>query len=111
MPGSFCCDSPPAVDSYRARGVCSLPLAMRRRAASAIADKRGKFSRVHPCRVESDALQQRLSAMPHVRQFARLLLAVSSLTLNCAALAEEPKQVAAVFKLREVQFVYRTVVN
>ena len=49
--------------------------------------------------------------MPHVRQFAILLLAISSLTLNCAALAEEPKQVAAVFKLREVQFVYRTVVN
>lgn len=49
--------------------------------------------------------------MPHVRQFALLLLAVSSLTLNCAALAAEPKQVAAVFKLREVQFVYRTVVN
>jgi hypothetical protein len=49
--------------------------------------------------------------MPHVRQFSLLLLAISSLTMNCAALAEEPKQVAAVFKLREVQFVYRTLVN
>jgi hypothetical protein len=49
--------------------------------------------------------------MPHVRQFAILLLVVSSLTMNCAALAAEPKQVAAVLKLHEVQFVYRTVVN
>jgi hypothetical protein len=49
--------------------------------------------------------------MPHVRQFALLLLAISSLTLHGAAIAEEPKQVAAVLKLREVQFVYRTVVN
>jgi len=49
--------------------------------------------------------------MPHARQLATLLLAVSSLTLNCAALAEEPKQVAAVLKLHEVHFVYRTVVN
>jgi hypothetical protein len=49
--------------------------------------------------------------MPHARRFATFLLAVSSLTLNCAALAEEPKQVAAVLKLHEVQFVYRTVVN
>ena len=49
--------------------------------------------------------------MPHVRQFALLLLAISSLTLQGAALAAEPKQVAAVLKLREVQFVYRTVVN
>jgi hypothetical protein len=49
--------------------------------------------------------------MPHVRQFALLLLAISSLTLPGAAIAEEPKQVAAVLKLREVQFVYRTVVN
>src|SRR5262245_31549566 len=49
--------------------------------------------------------------MPHVRHFALLLFAVSSLTMNGVTLAEEPKQVAAVFKLREVQFVYRTVVN
>jgi hypothetical protein len=49
--------------------------------------------------------------MPHVRQFALLLLAISSLTLQNAAIAEEPKQVAAVLKLHEVQFVYRTVVN
>jgi len=49
--------------------------------------------------------------MPHARQLATLLLAVSSLTLTCAALAEEPKQVAAVLKLHEVHFVYRTVVN
>jgi len=49
--------------------------------------------------------------MPHVRQFALLLLAISSLTLDGAASAEEPKQIAAVLKLREVQFVYRTVVN
>jgi len=49
--------------------------------------------------------------MPHARQLATLLLAVSSLTLNCAALAEEPKQVAAVLKLHEAHFVYRTVVN
>jgi hypothetical protein len=49
--------------------------------------------------------------MPHDRRFALLLLAVSSLTLSSAPLAAEPKQVAAVFKLREVQFVYRTVVN
>jgi hypothetical protein len=49
--------------------------------------------------------------MPHVRQFALLLLAISSLTLPGAAIAEEPKQVAAVLKLHEVQFVYRTVVN
>lgn len=48
--------------------------------------------------------------MPHVRQFALLLL-VSSLTVHGAASAEEPKQVAAVFKLHELQFVYRTVVN
>ena len=49
--------------------------------------------------------------MPHVRHLALLLLAVSSLTSSCAALADEPKQVAAVLKLHEVQFVYRTVVN
>ena len=53
--------------------------------------------------------------MPHVRRFTLLLLAVSSLTMNCAALADEPKeapkQIEAVFKLREVQFVYRTLVN
>ena len=49
--------------------------------------------------------------MPHVRHFALVLLVTSSLTLNCATLAEEPKQIAAVFKLREVQFVYRTMVN
>jgi len=49
--------------------------------------------------------------MPHVRRFALLLLAVSSLTSSCAARAEEPKQVAAVLKLHEVQFVYHTVVN
>src|SRR5689334_16923313 len=49
--------------------------------------------------------------MPHARHFALLLLVASSLTLNCASLAEESKQIAAVFKLREVQFVYRTVVN
>ena len=49
--------------------------------------------------------------MPHVRHFAILLLASSSLALSGTARAEEPKQVAAVFKLREVHFVYRTVVN
>ena len=49
--------------------------------------------------------------MPHVRHFALLLLAVSSLTMPCALSAEEPRQIEAVFKLREVQFVYRTVVN
>ena len=49
--------------------------------------------------------------MPHVRRFELLLLAISSLSMNDAALAEEPKQVAAVFKLHEVQFVYRTFVN
>src|SRR4029453_349791 len=49
--------------------------------------------------------------MPHVRQFALLLLAISSLTLHGAAIADEPKQIAAVLKLREVHFVYRTVVN
>jgi len=49
--------------------------------------------------------------MPHARHFALLVVAVSSLTMNCAALADEPRQVAAVFKLQEVQFVYRTMVN
>src|ERR1043165_8339174 len=66
------------------------------------------FECVRACRVESDALQGNLSAMPHRRHFAPPLLAVSSLTSSCAALADEPKQVAAVLKLHEVQFVYRT---
>ena len=47
--------------------------------------------------------------LSHSRQFALVLLAVSSLRVNSAATAEEP--VAAVLKLREAQFVYRTVVN
>ena len=47
--------------------------------------------------------------MPHVRQFALVVLAASSLVMNCAALAEE--QIPAVLKLHEVQFVYRSVAN
>jgi hypothetical protein len=47
--------------------------------------------------------------LPHVRQFALMLLAASSLFVNCAAAAEG--QIAAVLKLHEVDFVYRTVTN
>jgi hypothetical protein len=47
--------------------------------------------------------------LPHVRQFALILLAASSLMMSGAAVAEE--QVAAVLKLREIQFVYRSVAN
>ena len=47
--------------------------------------------------------------LPHVRHFTLVLLAASSLMISGAALAEV--QVAAVLKLREVQFVYRSVAN
>jgi hypothetical protein len=53
--------------------------------------------------------------LPHVRQFALILLAASSFMvtssfiMNRAAAAEG--QVAAVLKLREVDFIYRTVTN
>jgi hypothetical protein len=47
--------------------------------------------------------------LPHVRHFALVLLAASSLMVSGAALAEE--QIPAVLKLHEVQFVYRSVAN
>jgi hypothetical protein len=47
--------------------------------------------------------------LPHVRQFALILLAASSFMVNCATAAEAP--IAAVLKLREVDFIYRTVTN
>jgi hypothetical protein len=47
--------------------------------------------------------------LPHVRQFALVLLAASSLMMSGAAVAEE--QIPAVLKLHEVHFVYRSVVN
>ena len=47
--------------------------------------------------------------LPHVRQFALLLLAASSLAISGPALADG--QVAAVLKTKEVEFVYRSFVN
>ena len=64
-----------------------------------------EYSRTH-INTTSSAMPHRL---PHVRQFAFVLLAASSLMMNGAATAAE--QIPAVLKLREAQFVYRSVAN
>ena len=48
-------------------------------------------------------------SLPHVRQFTLVLLAASSLMMNCAAFAEE--QLAAVLKAHELNFIYRSTAN
>jgi hypothetical protein len=56
--------------------------------------------------ITSSAMPHRL---PYVRQFTLVLLAASSLMTSGVAAAAE--QIPAVFKLREVHFVYRSVAN